>query len=112
MAHALPTRRTSCLSDGVVETVTCDKDQTTGERHACTCSDPLCECKERPIAHKHVWHRTRGKAVDALLTLSGRIKLSQISTEKGTSSEEHPSELQSLMRTSYAVSCLTKKTHS
>src|SRR3546814_6364085 len=26
------------------------------------------------------------------------------------SSEEHPSELQSLMRTSYAVSCLQKKT--
>src|SRR3546814_4193167 len=26
-------------------------------------------------------------------------------------SEEHPSELQSLMRTSYAVSCLNKKNH-
>src|SRR3546814_4557489 len=29
----------------------------------------------------------------------------------GDSSEEHTSELQSLMRTSYAVFCLTKKNH-
>src|SRR3546814_7828011 len=29
----------------------------------------------------------------------------------GTRSEEHTSELQSLMRTSYAVFCLKKKTH-
>src|SRR3546814_10380957 len=29
----------------------------------------------------------------------------------GLRSEEHPSELQSLMRTSYAVFCLKKKTH-
>src|SRR3546814_10011033 len=30
---------------------------------------------------------------------------------EGTRSEEHTSELQSLMRISYAVFCLTKKTH-
>src|SRR3546814_3902598 len=32
-------------------------------------------------------------------------------TGKGVRSEEHTSELQSLMRISYAVFCLTKKTH-
>lgn len=71
------------FAEMVVETVTCDKDQTTGERHACTCPDPLCECKQRPIAHRHTWHRTRGNKPDGLLTLSGRIKLSQ-TTQKGS----------------------------
>ena len=70
--------------EGDVESVTCDKDQTTGQRHACTCSDPLCECKERPIAHRHTWHRTRGNKPDGLLTLSGRLKLTRTATtEKG-----------------------------
>lgn len=72
------------FKDAVVESVTCDKDQTTGKRHACTCSDPLCECKERPIAHRHVWYRTRGNKPDGLLALSGRLKLSRITTKKGT----------------------------
>lgn len=72
------------FAQGVVESVTCEKDQTTGERHACTCPDPLCECKERPIAHRHTWHRTRGNKPDGLLTLSGRLKLTRTATEKGT----------------------------
>lgn len=71
------------FSEGVVETVTCDKDQSTGERHACVCSDPICECKERPIAHRHTWHRTRGNKPDGLLTLSGRLKLTRTATQKG-----------------------------
>src|SRR3546814_7811519 len=42
---------------------------------------------------------------------SGSRMRSRISASTGRS-EEHTSELQSLMRTSYAVFCLTKKTNS
>src|SRR3546814_1355910 len=43
---------------------------------------------------------------------SERVSISQIDRRGGVRSEEHTSELQSLMRTSYAVFCLnTKKEH-
>src|SRR3546814_4213376 len=41
--------------------------------------------------------------------LGNLAKLAPSRQEVGARSEEHPSELQSLMRTSYAVFCLTKK---
>lgn len=69
---------------GVVESVICEKDQTTGTRHACTCPDPLCECKQRPIAHRHEWHRQRANKIDGLLTLEGLIKRNQIANGEGT----------------------------
>jgi hypothetical protein len=69
---------------GVVESVTCDNDQTTGARHPCTCPDPLCECKQRPIAHRHTWHRQRANKPDGLLTLSGLLKRNQNATNEGT----------------------------
>src|SRR3546814_4519021 len=41
----------------------------------------------------------------------GGIKPGQAYVTKGSRSEEHTSELQSLMRSSYAVFCLKKKTN-
>lgn len=67
---------------GVIESVVCDQDQTTGTRHACTCPDPLCECKQRPIAHRHTWHRQRANRTDGLLTLTGLLQ--RQTTTKGT----------------------------
>src|SRR3546814_9262826 len=44
-------------------------------------------------------------------TVNLQINLSRLGGEVDRRSEEHTSELQSLMRSSYAVSCLQNKTH-
>src|SRR3546814_8845974 len=41
--------------------------------------------------------------------IAGRMRISENTVEKHVRSEEHTSELQSLMRNSYAVFCLKKK---
>src|SRR3546814_1366754 len=53
----------------------------------------------------------RGTAVatGSVLVRWGEIVLSQTGVRRGMRSEEHTSELQSLMRISYAVFCLKKK---
>src|SRR3546814_10224575 len=43
---------------------------------------------------------------------AGATSMGSTAGSFGSRSEEHTSELQSLMRTSYAVFCLQKKTHS
>src|SRR3546814_1176717 len=55
-----------------------------------------------------VYVRSKGKATTAAGMLSLEHRLPASATER---SEEHTSELQSLMRTSYAVFCLKKKTN-
>src|SRR3546814_1315058 len=54
------------------------------------------------------WRRKRAAAPAAMLAAGERHR---IPTAGGDRSEEHTSELQSLMRISYAVFCLKKKTH-
>src|SRR3546814_1106238 len=68
-------------------------------------------------------HTSRGRATPALSSIAGQITqwnrvmpLPTTCRSAGQSrrkprSEEHTSELQSLMRTSYAVFCLKKKKH-
>src|SRR3546814_1081229 len=51
----------------------------------------------------------KGLAVIQLLLLTGFRRLEALSLERKWRSEEHTSELQSLMRISYAVFCLQKK---
>src|SRR3546814_5582544 len=58
---------------------------------------PRCD---RPAAHCAACGRTCGWDVD----IAGNVR-------PAARSEEHTSELQSLMRISYAVFCLKKKTH-
>src|SRR3546814_4761556 len=48
-----------------------------------------------------------GRNIDARSGLQGKVMIKQIA--HGSRSEEHTSELQSLMRISYAVFCLNKK---
>src|SRR3546814_8342283 len=49
--------------------------------------------------------------VEALAQLAEGAEAVLLAAYDGPRSEEHTSELQSLMRISYAVFCLTKKTH-
>src|SRR3546814_6895377 len=59
------------------------------------------------ILHGVDFHVAPGEVVSLL----GRNGSGRPTTMKTIRSEEHPSELQSLMRTSYAVFCLKKKKH-
>src|SRR3546814_1575755 len=60
-----------------------------------------------PVGAEH-----RGRTVDQLLARAVRAEATDqlLADEFGHRSEEHTSELQSLMRISYAVFCLKKKT--
>src|SRR3546814_6573517 len=49
------------------------------------------------------------RAVPTIYARDGIVNLELNTTDFGTRSEEHTSELQSLMRISYAVFCLKKK---
>src|SRR3546814_7204988 len=53
--------------------------------------------------------RRRRLSLACALTLCSAVALGGCATFGGNRSEEHTSELQSLMRNSYAVSCLKKK---
>src|SRR3546814_2601816 len=76
--------------------------------------------REREVAAKHrdvdgrghgsivALHRVDGAALQRAEQLGGRHQLVGV-VELDLRSEEHPSELQSLMRIPYAVFCLNKK---
>src|SRR3546814_2160732 len=54
--------------------------------------------------------RASGRGRDKVLEIADlRLDLSTLEASRGGRSEEHTSELQSLMRISYAVFCLKKK---
>src|SRR3546814_13344305 len=66
---------------------------------------------ERLVEHFRDWNSQAGPA--RRLNISPSVaerRVSQLSTGERQRSEEHTSELQSLMRISYAVFCLKKKT--
>lgn len=59
--------------------IKCDRDALTGQKAACTCPDPLCDCKQKPVAHRHVWYRSptdkRKTPTDGTWSsLAGRLK--------------------------------------
>src|SRR3546814_7679895 len=54
-------------------------------------------------------HEVEGVAIDQELDGAGAAVVDRLSGAQGGRSEEHTSELQSLMRISYAVFCLKKK---
>lgn len=45
--------------------VRCDRDQQTGRYAPCRCPDEVCECKTRPVEHRHEWVRTIPGVPDA-----------------------------------------------
>src|SRR3546814_1073178 len=65
----------------------------------------------RPSGHGYGPRASRHRA-DDIPPASQDTGLSKRRRSTGTRSEEHTSELQSLMRISYAVFCLTKKKNS
>src|SRR3546814_16606111 len=69
----------------------------------------LAVCMPKPVINAFMLHQTADKGKIGFLILNtilpGAIAASQLDR-----SEEHTSELQSLMRISYAVFCLKKKT--
>src|SRR3546814_5573726 len=68
--------------------------------HAHACRPVLTQALRRAIYCKSFWENSKSRLVLA----------NYVSTEEGCErSEEHTSELQSLMRISYAVFCLKKK---
>src|SRR3546814_1526436 len=67
---------------------------------ACTARIPV-----QPAALSNVTNSTPGRSPTSLRSSLPTIQVSEVSR-----SEEHTSELQSLMRISYAVFCLKKKT--
>src|SRR3546814_4610623 len=54
-------------------------------------------------------HASHGFAIEGLMKIVNQLESSPVELRYRTRSEEHTSELQSLMRTSYAVFCLKKK---
>lgn len=67
------------LKDGVV---TCGRDPRTGRHHDCTCPSSVCECKTRPIAYRHTWHRERASKPDGWITLANQIRTHRNATKK------------------------------
>src|SRR3546814_827490 len=67
------------------------------------------EQEQRERQSQHDQQRSRGKARGLDEDEAARLQEWQQAAEVGRRSEEHTSELQSLMRTSYAVFCLKKK---
>src|SRR3546814_9002956 len=64
-------------------------------------AQPVAAVHLQPVLHRVLQHQVDGVLVEQPLVDLGRVDLVR--------SEEHTSELQSLMRISYAVFCLKKK---
>src|SRR3546814_2062879 len=97
-------------------------DTTTTRTGRCLCGEVTYEISGDPIAtavcHCEHCQRQSGGAFSvnvvmpaSQLTISGTLQTYENTNEDGSEvrSEEHTSELQSLMRISYAVFCLKKK---
>src|SRR3546814_7184866 len=68
------------------------------------------EAFDLPVVEAHVWrNRTVGEALLDRIAADARPEDGERGTGDAVRSEEHTSELQSLMRNSYAVCCLKKK---
>lgn len=55
--------------------IRCDRHPRTGRYEPCTCPDPLCECKTRPRAFRHEWHRSKGTKANGWWSLADRLNL-------------------------------------
>lgn len=43
--------------------IRCDRNPRSKRYEPCTCPDPLCDCKVRPVTFRHEWHRAKGDKV-------------------------------------------------
>src|SRR3546814_4202021 len=89
----------------------CGGCQGPADRRSCQC---LCQPARGPVSSQSVPNRVRVAAANPLANLStvSARRVAPVPSRqcKCRRSEEHTSELQSLMRNSYAVFCLKKKT--
>src|SRR3546814_3231181 len=98
MTHSFPTRRSSGLGEvGEVVVTTLNADY------------PLLRFATGDLSATMPGTSPCGRTAPRIRGWMGRAD--QTTKVKGMRSEEHTSELQSLMRISYAVFCLKKKTH-
>src|SRR3546814_5002505 len=102
--HSFPTRRASDLVGATPPTAFCPDKRITAQSAGGTAvvGDGVVKHRGRRGRSPDLrpWERTR----------EGRV-VGAVAPTYGARSEEHTSELQSLMRTSYAVFCLKKTTH-
>src|SRR3546814_2705828 len=108
MTHAFPTRRSSSLDDGA-ESAGVRIEHVQGEQAA-----QRMAVERLPPGIDRIAFLDRGpqffeqKLAEAI-AVAGRISFVKLFQRRGFRSEEHTSELQSLMRISYAVFCLKQK---
>lgn len=61
--------------------IRCDKSPKSRHYAPCTCSDPLCECKQRPVTYRHTWYLDRPpSAANSWQSLATRLNLTRNST--------------------------------
>jgi hypothetical protein len=67
--------------------IRCDRDAR-GQYGICRCADPMCECKTRPVAYRHEWHRTDAAAGDRTRTMRALSNLLTVSRAARTDHHE------------------------
>lgn len=55
---------TSLVIDRRAETIACDRPAGEDHHRMCQCSDPFCDCQQKPVSHRHTWWRDPAKAPD------------------------------------------------
>lgn len=53
--------------------IRCDRDPKTGRYEPCTCRESICECKTRPQAFRHEWHRAKHNKPNGWWALADRL---------------------------------------
>lgn len=61
--------------------IRCDRHPKTKRYEPCTCPDPLCDCKTRPVTYRHEWHRAKGTKPNGWWALADRLNLERSTTE-------------------------------
>lgn len=60
--------------------IRCDRHPKTGRYETCTCPDPICDCKTRPHAFRHEWHRAKGTKPNGWWALADRLNLERMTS--------------------------------
>src|SRR3546814_10895131 len=95
------------LGDRVGEVFGGQQQQFSGPRHRL---DPVVDTRAVLALGNHQQRWLRADALDEHAPVQAAVETADDDRQPAARSEEHTSELQSLMRISYAVFCLTKKT--
>lgn len=61
--------------------IRCDRDPRTGHYAPCVCPDSYCDCKRKPVSHRHEWRRDQNTGPNGWWTLSDRLALTRTTKE-------------------------------